>query len=109
MIFLVSGCGQATPVTHDPSSVSYLYGIVWNHHIYDVNRKGIEAAGNQLGSVTKYAKTTLNPQDNGTVSNEFSVGTRIYTVPNKDSSSAIAIETAKGQYIEIEVDPQSNN
>lgn len=94
-VFVVMGCGHP----------SYSQGVLWNHHVYERNQTDLERVGNQLGIVRKHVDNPLPLYDSDTVSNEFPVGTKIYSVPGKDPSEVIACQTPGGDYVQIEADP----
>lgn len=101
-LLTLSGCGQ----TLGGPDGSYPQGIVWNHRFYGADEMGVSKVGKQIGQVSRHVNHMLTNAADGTVSNSYPVGTKIYKAPGKDITEAIAVKDSQGKYVEIDVLPK---
>jgi hypothetical protein len=108
LLIAVSGCSHLA-ISKQTENGIFPSGLVWNHRFYGTaNGINISKIGRQLGEVTRFVNHRLSTNNNGSESNvkAFGAGTKIYAVPNKDASQAIAIQLSNGRYVELPEDHQ---
>lgn len=101
---LLVGCGtQNTNEFGTPPRTlpSYAYEVYWNHEFYAVSLPiPSKEVGKQIGTIQQFA--TNPPFIEGTWSNVFPVGTKLYMISGANPKDKIAGEK-KGRYIECDV------
>ena len=81
------------------SAPAYVLEISWHGKVYYVS-KNISQIGNQIGVVEEKITEDHVLNSNKTISNFAPVGTKLFSVPGKSTSEAIAFEYSKGRYWE---------
>ncbi|BFH59549.1 hypothetical protein [Paenibacillus azoreducens] len=97
MLVFFIGCNnkQSTVVS---SSKSWAFGFVnWNNTFYKETDKKLDKVGSKIGEVEVFARDE-NIEYHGTFSNEYEVGSEIYSVEGFETAKAIAVKS-KGDFI----------
>ncbi|MGM0845220.1 MAG: hypothetical protein ACQEUT_09605 [Bacillota bacterium] len=84
-----------TPVTALSTSWAYSF-VVWNEYVYVVTEEGVTDIEKEIGEVTAYSDMQQYP---GNFSNEFSVGTKYFSITGFSTDEAIAVESHNGNYL----------
>jgi len=94
---MVIGCNNKHPTVVN-SSNSWAFGFVnWNNTFYKETDKKLDKVGSKIGEVQVFAKDT-NVEYHGTFSNEYEVGSEIFSVEGYDIAKAIAVKS-NGKFI----------
>jgi len=96
---LMSGCSsQGKPVNQ--SSADWAMGfVVWHNNLYEIVKEDVapQEIGKQVGKVKQYSDKEGTYSDG--FSNEYPVGTKLYSISGVDTSNYIAIEVKAGEFI----------
>ncbi|WP_113929157.1 hypothetical protein [Bacillus sp. P14.5] len=77
-------------------ATSWAYSfVVWNDYVYVMTDEIVTAMEKEIGEVTVYSDMEELP---GNFSNEFSVGTRYFSITNLSTDEAIAVEVQEGTF-----------
>ncbi|WP_339323143.1 hypothetical protein [Paenibacillus sp. FSL W8-0194] len=92
LLVLVIGCNHKKPtVIH--ASTSWAFNFVnWNNAFYKETDEKLHKVGPKIGEVESFA-TDENIEYHGTFSNEYEVGSEIYSVEGIDPAKAIAVKS----------------
>lgn len=69
--------------------------VVWNDYVYVMSGESVTDVEKEIGEVTAYSDMQELP---GSFSNEFSVGTKYFSITNISTEEAIAVEVQSGTY-----------
>ncbi|MGD7022419.1 hypothetical protein ACQCVK_07505 [Rossellomorea vietnamensis] len=69
--------------------------VVWNDYVYVMTDEIVTDIEKEIGEVTAYSDMEELP---GSFSNEFSVGTKYFSITNISTEEAIAVEVQSGTY-----------
>ncbi|WP_052302338.1 hypothetical protein [Bacillus sp. SG-1] len=85
-----------TSIASNTIATSWAYPfIVWQGHIYVVTEEPVIDIEMKIGEVTAFSDMQQLPAN---FSNEFSMGTKFYTIKNISTDNAIAVEVDNGIY-----------
>jgi hypothetical protein len=77
-------------------ATSWAYSfVVWNDYVYVISDETVTDVEKEIGVVTAYSDMEELP---GSFSNEFSVGTKYFSITNISTAEAIAVEVQSGIY-----------
>ncbi|WP_426899494.1 hypothetical protein [Rossellomorea vietnamensis] len=77
-------------------ATSWAYSfVVWNDYVYVMTDDIVTDIEKEIGEVTAYSDMQELP---GNFSNEFSVGTKYFSITNVSTEEAIAVEMQSGTY-----------
>jgi hypothetical protein len=81
------------------ASASWAYPFVrWNERNYAITTTSVPKVGKDLGSVTTFSDRECTYT--GVFSNFYEVGTKLFAIPNVNTSKVIAVQTGEGTYLE---------
>ncbi|HWO53910.1 hypothetical protein VQ056_05695 [Paenibacillus sp. JTLBN-2024] len=92
LLVLVIGCNNKKPTVVN-SSKSWAFNFVnWNNTFYKETDEKLDKVGPKIGEIEAFA-TDENVEYHGTFSNEYEIGSEIYSVEGIDPAKAIAVKS----------------
>jgi len=97
-IFII-GCNSNNREQTKNTSNSWAFNFIkWNNTLYKETDKRIKKIEIKIGSVETLVTDEVG-KHHGTYSNEFKVGTEIYSIMGINTDEAIAVEESEGNFI----------
>jgi len=95
---LISGCSSPEKPINGSSADWAFNFVVWNNNLYELLKEDVtpKEIGNQVGEVKQYSDKEGTYSDG--FSNEYPVGTKLYSINDVNSSDYIAVEVKEGIY-----------